>query len=124
LQTEQDFQSSAASGSGARNASAVAFDARTTHESRHGACDERASDVPGSADEAWDVCASQCGRDFPYNAVFFLVAHGRSDWRHLFRFLPSTVSVPNCAGAAGGKRTFTDDCFTRHARDETHHKLR
>ena len=52
------FKGSAASGSGARNASAVAFDARTTHESRHGTCDERASDVPGSADEAGDVCAS------------------------------------------------------------------
>jgi hypothetical protein len=42
----------------------VAFDARTTHESRHGTCDERASDVPGSADEAGDVCASPMRRDF------------------------------------------------------------
>ena len=124
MQTEEDFQSSAASGSGARNASAVAFDARTTHESRHGACDERASDVPGSADEAWDVCASQCGRDFPYNAVFFLVAHGRSDWRHLFRFLPSTVSVHTVLERRAAKERSTDDCFTRHARDETHHTLR
>ena len=110
MQTEGDFQSSAASGSGARNASAVAFDARTTHESKHGACDERASDVPGSADEAWDVCASQCGRDFPYNAVFFLVAHGEATGAICFAFCRAPF-LCHRAGTAGGKRTFDGRLF-------------